>query len=81
VVPLATSAASWSAVMLLAVSAVRRSALPAPVAGVLLGGAVVVGDSLLRGVGEQAKERAERAREAAEAAASADAASDGDLQT
>ncbi len=76
VVPLATSAASWSAVMLLAVSAVRRSALPAPVAGVLLGGAVAVGDSLLRGVGEQAKAKAERARAAAEAASGADVRDD-----
>jgi uncharacterized protein (DUF849 family) len=73
VVPLATSAASWSAVMLLAVSAVRRSALPAPVAGVLLGGAVIVGDSLLKEVGERAKASAQRAREAAEAAAPAGA--------
>jgi hypothetical protein len=74
VTPLATSAASWSAVMLLAISAVRRSALPAPVAGVLLGGAVTFGDSLLKEVGERAKATAERARAAAEAAAPAGAA-------
>jgi hypothetical protein len=55
VLPFATSAVSWSAVMLLAVSALRRSALPAPVAGVLLGGAVAVGDSLLSEAGERAK--------------------------
>ena len=71
VVPLATSAASWSAMMLLAVSAVRRSALPAPVAGVLLGGAVIVGDSLLKEVGERAKASAQRARAAADTAAPA----------
>ena len=65
VVPFATSAASWSAMMLLAVSAVRRSALPAPVAGVLLGGAVAVADSLLTGVGDRARADAERARAAA----------------
>jgi hypothetical protein len=76
VVPLATSAASWSAVMLLAVSAVRRSALPAPVAGVLLGGAVTVGDSLLKEVGEQAKAKAEHARAAAGTASPADVADD-----
>jgi hypothetical protein len=55
VLPFATSAVSWSAVMLLAVSALRRSALPAPVAGVLLGGVVAVGDSLLGAAGERAR--------------------------
>jgi hypothetical protein len=64
VVPFATSAASWSAVMLLAVSAVRRSTLPAPVAGVLLGGGVVVGDSLLGDVGARLQSQAARRRAA-----------------
>jgi hypothetical protein len=63
VVPLATSGASWTAVMLLAVSAVRRSALPGPLAGVLLGGAVVAGDTALAELGEQVKARAGVARE------------------
>lgn len=65
VVPFVTSAASWSAVMLLAVSAVRRSSLPVPVAGVLLGGAVVVGDSLLGDVGARLQSQAARRRAAA----------------
>jgi hypothetical protein len=65
VVPFVTSAASWSAVMLLAVSAVRRSSLPAPVAGVLLGGAVVLGDSVLGDVGVRMQAKAARGRAAA----------------
>ena len=69
VVPFATSAASWSAVMLLGVSALRRSALPTPVAGVLLGGAVAVGDSMLTDLGARMKAKAEAARAAAETAA------------
>jgi len=67
VLPFATSAASWSALMLLAVSAVRRSALPAPMAGVLLGAAVTVGDSLLTDLGEQIKAKAKQASESATA--------------
>jgi hypothetical protein len=66
-VPLATSAASWSAVMVLAVSAVRRSALPAPLAAVALGGLVVAGDSALADLGERTKARSAEAREAAAA--------------
>jgi hypothetical protein len=74
VVPLATSGASWTAVMLVAVSAVRRSALPAPVAAVLLGGAVTVGDSLLAELGERTQARMADAAAArdAESAVSAD---------
>ncbi len=48
--------------MLFAATALRRTILPAPVAAVLLGGAVVVVDSLLADLGE--------AREAATAAES-----------
>ncbi len=51
-VPFATSVASWSAVMLVATTAMRRTPLPAPVAAVLLGGTVVVVDSLLADLGE-----------------------------
>ncbi len=51
-VPFATSVASWSTVMLVATTAVRRTVLPAPIAAVLLGGAVVVVDSLLADRGE-----------------------------
>jgi hypothetical protein len=73
VVPFATSAASWSAIMLLAVSAVRRSALPAPVAAALLGGTVVLGDSLMTDVGDRMRAKAAAARAAAqETAATAD---------
>src|SRR3954464_2885745 len=52
-VPFATSVASWSAVMLVATTAVRRTKVPAPVAAVLLGGALVVVDSLLADLGER----------------------------
>ena len=74
VVPFATSASSWSAIMLLGVSAVRRSALPAPVAAALLGGAVVVGDSLMTDVGDRMRAKADEARASAQDAA--DAATD-----
>jgi hypothetical protein len=52
-VPFATSVASWSTVMLLTATALRRTGLPAPVAAVLLGGAVVVLDSRLAELGEE----------------------------
>jgi hypothetical protein len=52
-VPFATSVMSWSTVMLVASTAVRRTRLPAPVGAVLLGGAVVAVDSLLADLGER----------------------------
>ena len=52
-VPFVTSVSSWSAVMLAATTAVRRSRLPAPLAALLLGGGVVVVDSLLADMGEK----------------------------
>jgi len=58
--PFATAVASWSTVMLLATTAVRRTKLPAPIAAVLLGGAVAAADSFLADRGE--------AREAADPA-------------
>jgi hypothetical protein len=70
VVPLATSGASWTAVMLVATSAVRRSALPAPVAAVLLGGVVIVGDSMLADLGERMKAKSVAAAAARDAEAS-----------
>jgi len=51
-VPLATSVASWSAVMLAATTALRRTRLPVPIAAVVLGGGLVVVDSLLADLGE-----------------------------
>lgn len=56
--PLVTSGASWSALMLVAVSAVRRSKVPAPIAAVVLGGAVAVGDSLLADFATRVRARA-----------------------
>jgi hypothetical protein len=59
-VPFATSVASWSAVMLAATTAVRGTRLPVPIAAVVLGGGLMVIDSLLADLGE--------ARDAAKAA-------------
>ena len=59
-VPFATSVASWSAVMLAAATALRRTPIPTPIAALALGGGVLVIDSLLADRGE--------AREAAAAA-------------
>jgi hypothetical protein len=63
-VPFATSVTSWSTVMLVATTAVRRTKVPTPLAAVLLGGAVMVVDSLLADLGE--------GREANTAAATSD---------
>lgn len=52
-VPFATAVTSWSTVMLVATTAVRRTKVPAPVAAVVLGGAVLVVDSLLTDLGER----------------------------
>jgi hypothetical protein len=62
--PFASSGASWTALMLVTVSAVRRSSLPAPVAALVLGGVVAIGDSLLVDVGERAMAKARQARAA-----------------
>ncbi len=51
-VPFATSVASWSSVMLAATTAVRRTRLPVPIAAVVLGGGLIVIDSLLADLGE-----------------------------
>lgn len=51
-VPFATSVASWSTVMLAATIAVRRTRLPVAIAAVVLGGSLVVVDSLLADLGE-----------------------------
>ena len=51
-VPFATSVGSWSTVMLAALTAVRRTRLPAPITAVVLGGGLIVVDSLLADLGE-----------------------------
>ena len=61
-VPFATSVASWSAVMLAATTALRGTRLPVPIAAVVLGGGLIVVDSLLADLGE-ARDAA-KAREA-----------------
>lgn len=70
VYPFASSGASWTALMLVVVSAVRRSSIPTPVAAVMLGGVVAVGDSLLVDVGQRAMAKAAEARAARAAEAS-----------
>ena len=73
-VPFTTSVGSWSAVMLAAVTALRRTKVPAPVAAVLLGGALVVVDSVLADLGEarDASRADEGADEGAETVAGAE---------
>ena len=51
-VPFTTSVGAWSAVMLAAATAVRRTQVPVPLAAVLLGAALVVVDSVLADLGE-----------------------------
>jgi hypothetical protein len=55
-VPFATSVTSWSAVMLFATTAVRRTRVPSPVAAVLLATAAVVVDSVLADLGERRRD-------------------------
>jgi hypothetical protein len=69
VVPIATSGVSWTALMLGVSTVVRRSRLPAPLGAVLLGGAVLVGDSVLGDVFERLRTgAAAAARDVTEAA-------------
>jgi hypothetical protein len=70
-VPLATSGASWAVVMLAAASAARRTVVPAPVAALLLGGLVAIGDSMLAGLDEHLAARSAAAAAARDASASA----------
>ena len=51
-VPFATSFASWSAVMLAASTALRRTWLPLPIKAVALGAGVAVADSMLADMAE-----------------------------
>jgi hypothetical protein len=69
-VPFATSVSSWSAVMLAATTALRRTRLPGPIGAVLLGGGVTAIDSLLADLGE--KRDAAKAADAEEVAESTD---------
>jgi hypothetical protein len=69
VVPIVTSGASWTAVMLAASSGLRRSRIPTPVAALLLGGAVTVGDTLAAGRFGRMKAKAEAAAAARDSAA------------
>lgn len=52
-VPFATSVASWSTAMLVATTGLRRTSLPVPIAALVLGGGLVVVDSLLADLGER----------------------------
>ena len=71
VVPIVTSGVSWTALMLGVSTVVRRSRLPTPLGAVLLGGAVLVGDSVLGDVFEQLRTGAAApARDVAEPAPS-----------
>src|SRR3954452_13310791 len=56
-VPFATSVTSWSPVMLAATTALRRTRLPVPIAAIVLGGGLVVIDSLLADLGEAREAR------------------------
>jgi len=51
-VPFATSVTAWSTVMLVAITALRRTRLPVPIAAVVLGGGFIVIDSLLTDLGQ-----------------------------
>lgn len=51
-VPFAKSVSLWSFAMLAATSALRRTRLPTPISAVVLGGAMLVADSLLTDLGE-----------------------------
>jgi|tagenome__1003787_1003787.scaffolds.fasta_scaffold20746164_3 hypothetical protein len=61
VVPIVTSGASWTAVMLTASSAIRRSRIPTPVAALLLGGVVALGDTLAADMFGRMKAKAQAA--------------------
>jgi hypothetical protein len=58
VLPLATSGASWTGLMLLGSLAVRRSSVPSPVGALLLGAGVAVVDSAATTFFERIKDRA-----------------------
>ena len=51
-VPFATSVTAWSTGMLAAITAVRKTRLPVPIAAVVLGCGLIVVDSILADLGE-----------------------------
>ena len=73
-VPFAKSVGAWSTLMLTATAALRRTKLPAPVAAVVLGGGLVVVDSLLADLGEAREAKAAEAAKTAEPAEGSDPA-------
>ena len=54
-IPFVTSVTSWSTVMLVATMAVRRTKVPTPIAAILLGGTVMVVDSVLADLGDRSR--------------------------
>jgi len=68
VVPVATSGASWTVAMSLAILGARRLRLPTPVAAVLLGAGVAAADTAMAGWTDRLKAKAEAAREQARSA-------------
>jgi hypothetical protein len=73
-VPFVKSVGAWSTVMVAAITALRRTRLPAPVAAVVLGGGLVVVDSVLTDLGEAREARAAEAAKMAEPAEGSDPA-------
>ena len=73
VIPIASSAASWTTVMTLATLGVRRLRLPTPVGAVLLGAGIAAADTAMAGWAETQREKAAAARKRAEVAQAATA--------
>jgi hypothetical protein len=68
VVPIVTSAGSWTVAMSLAILGARRLRLPTPVSAVLLGAGVAVADTAMVGWTDRLKAKAAAAREQARSA-------------
>lgn len=67
VYPLASSGASWTAVVLGLVELARRSRIPTPMAAALLGSAIALGDTRMIEFGEQMKAKRQAAGAARDA--------------
>ncbi len=76
--PFAASATSWTTVMFVATTAVRQMKLPIPLVAVMLGGTVVVVDSLLADRQERTTDSKAAAADASEGAAEPPAATNDD---